>query len=242
MTTGSLFSGRGGFDIGAMAAGIETIWTCEIDEFLRNKLKRIVPNSKFYEDAKSVSFPPYTDIISAGFPCQDISVANQTGRKGIHSARSQLFREVARIANEIKPSYIILENSPEILKQGFEYVLCDLSAIGYNAEGDCWCAKDFGYPHNRKRFYCIAYSNSIRLQSSILQPPGTFELSQKWAPTEAYLRVVAGRTNGLRNIGSIQRDNVFPYMCREIKAFGNAAMPVVTEHLFKCILTVKYEY
>ena len=239
MKLGSLFSGRGGFEIGAMAAGIETAWTCEIDEFLRHKLKRITPDAKQYANVKNISFPEKTDIVSAGFPCQDISSANTKNKKGIRGSRSGLWGEVARITDEIKPSYLVLENSPELLKQGFEHVLSDLSAIGYNAEWDCWRAADFGYPHNRRRLYVIAYPGGDRLRCRILQPPGTFELSQKWTPTQAYLRVASGRSNGFRDIRVIQRDYEFPYFSREIHAFGNAAMPIITEHLFRCIINAK---
>ena len=243
MTHGGLFAGRGGFEIGAKAAGIENLWTCEIDEFLHHKLKRIVNNekAKHYRDVRFVKNPAWVDIISAGFPCQDISLSNQTGRQGIKGNRSGLWTEVFRITDEVKPSYLLLENSPELLKYGFEYVLRDLSAIGYDAEWDCWRAKDFGYPHNRRRLYIIAYPNGIgrRKIRNILQPPGTFELSQSWTPTTDYLRWMACRSNGYGGIESIQRGDVVPNFRREIKAFGNAVMPVVAEHLFKCILEIE---
>lgn len=235
MTHGSLFSGRGGFDIGAECAGVETTWNCEIDTFLRYKLKRISPYAKQYSDVKQVSYPNHVDIISAGFPCQDISISNSTNRKGIKGSRSGLWVEVARIVDEVKPGYLLLENSPELLKQGFEYVLSDLFEIGYDAEWDCLRACDFGYPHRRKRLYVIAYPYCDRRRCRIFQSPGTFGLSQSWTPTEAYLSVSTGRLNGFRDIRAIQRDDVFPYFNREIKAFGNAVMPVVTEHLFRCI-------
>lgn len=233
---GSLFSGRGGFEIGANLAGIETEWTCEIDTWLRHKLKRINPNAKQYSDCRHVKSPAFVEIISAGFPCQDISISNQTGKKGIKGSRSGLWGEVARITDEVRPLYLVLENSPELLKQGFEYVLSDLSSIGYDAEWDCWRAADFGYPHNRKRLYIIAYPRRIGLQRRIFQPPGAFRLHQTWTPTPAYLRVSVSRSKGFGDIGAIQRDNEFPYFSREIKAFGNAVMPVITEHLFRCII------
>ena len=236
MTLGGLFSGRGGFEIGAQACGIQTVWTCEIDRFLRNKLRKITPNAKQYEDVKNVRNLEKCDIISAGFPCQDISLSNWKNRKGIKGSRSGLWTEVARLTDEIKPKYLVLENSPELLKKGFEYVLRDLSAIGYNVEWDCWRAADFGYPHNRRRLYAVAYPCSFGLRCGVLQPPGTFELLQKWTSTEAYLRVSVGRSEGFRNNTAIQRDHEFPNFKREIAAFGNAVMPVVAEHVFRCIL------
>lgn len=235
-TLGSLFAGRGGFEIGAEHAGIETIWTCEIDNFLRHKLKKIAPNARQYTDVRFVANPDKPTIISAGFPCQDISISNSKNRKGIKGSRSGLWCEVARITDEAKPNYLLLENSPELLKQGFEYVLSDLSAIGYDAEWDCYRACDFGYPHRRKRLYVVAYPSSDRRTRRVLQPPGAFELSQSWTPTETYLRVSSSRINGFRDIDAIQRDDEFSNFKREIKAFGNAVMPIIAEHLFRCIL------
>jgi Site-specific DNA methylase len=236
MTLGSLFSGRGGFEIGAKAVGIETLWTCEMDEFLHHKLKRIIPDAKHYRYVEFVNDPAAVDIISAGFPCQDISISNNK-RKGIRGTRSGLWSEVFRITEAIKPSYLVLENSPQLLRQGFEYVLRDLSSIRYDAEWDCWRAADFGYPHNRLRLYVIAYPARERWgkKQGVLQPPGAFRLSRTWAPTPAYLRWSACRANGYRDIKSIQRGDVVPNFMREIKAFGNAVMPVVAEHLFRCI-------
>lgn len=240
MTLGSLFSGRGGFEIGAQACGIQTLWTCELDTFLHNKLKKVVDNEKaiHHRDIRSVSHPPRVDIISAGFPCQDISTANKNDKKGIFGWRSGLWFEVARIAAEVKPSYIVLENSPNLLRQGFEYVLRDLSSIGYNVEWDCWRAADFGYPHNRLRLYAIIYSRSIGRGQvrAILQPPGSIPLSKAWTPTEAYLRCANGRTYRRGDPDAILRGDVVPNFRREIHAFGNAAMPVVAEHLFRCII------
>jgi DNA (cytosine-5)-methyltransferase 1 len=236
MTHGSIFSGRGGFDIGAEFAGVKTLWTAETDEFLHHKLRRLIPDATHYRDVKVVHRPEPVDILSAGFPCQDISVSNQKDRKGIFGPRSGLWREVARIAGEIKPSFILLENSPNLLREGFEYVLRDLSAIGYDAEWDCWRAANFGYPHNRRRLYVIAYAHSLGWKHLLLMPPGAFTLSQSWAPTEAYVRVTGGRADGFRDTGAIQRGDVVPNYAREIHAFGNAAMPVITEHLFRCIL------
>ena len=236
MKLGSLFSGRGGFEIGAKAAGIETLWTCEIDDFLHYKLKRIVRNATHYRDVRSVKNPAAVEIISAGFPCQDISISKTSGKKGIKGDRSGLWTEVCRITDEVKPRYLVLENSPELLRQGFEYVLRDLSEIGYNAEWDCWRAADFGYPHNRLRLYVIAYSDSVGSRCGVLRPPGAFELLQKWTPTPAYLRVSTCRARGFRDIASIQRDYEFPHFRLEVAAFGNAVMPVVAEHLFRCIL------
>ena len=236
VTHGSLFSGRGGFDVAAESCGIENVWNCEIDTWLRHKLKRISQNATQYGNVKTLRNPKPVTIISAGFPCQDISIATAGVAVGIKGHRSGLWSEVKRVANESKPPYLLLENSLELRRKGLEYVLSDLSEIGYDAEWHCLRGCDFGFPVQRERICIIAYPSSDRRRGIVFRPPGTFELSRKWTPTETYLSVSSSRKNGFRDIRAIQRGNVVHNYRREIHAFGNAIMPVVAEHLFRCIL------
>ncbi len=238
ITHGSLFSGRGGFDVAAQRCGITTLWNCEQNEWLRHKLKRIDEKAKQYTDVRTLQNPPKVDILSAGFPCQDISISNWKNKKGIKGSRSGLWCEVKRIASTVKPGFLILENSSNLRRQGLEVVLSDLSEIGYDAEWCCLRASDFGYPHGRERMYIIAYSRSYRCRENLFQPLETFELSTIWTPTETYLRVSSCRINGFGNIRAIQRGNVIHNFGSEIHAFGNAIMPVVAEYLFKCVLRI----
>lgn len=80
MTHGSLFSGIGGFEIGADRAGLTNIWNCEIEPFQRGVLRKKFPNTTHYEDIRKMHNPRYVDVISGGFPCQDISVAGGGGQ------------------------------------------------------------------------------------------------------------------------------------------------------------------
>ncbi|MDR0413201.1 MAG: DNA cytosine methyltransferase [Dysgonamonadaceae bacterium] len=243
MTHASLFSGRGTWDIVAQELGFENKFNCEIDAWLRNKLKRISPDAKQYSDVKTCI--PYctVSVLSASFPCQDISISNQTGVAGIHGTKSGLWSEVKRVATITQPKYIVLENSSQLVKKGLETVLSDLSEIGYDAEWHCLQGRDFGFPTRRERIFIIAYPSGNRRRVWVFRPPGTYKLSRTWTPTEAYLRVVDSRANGYRDTGAIQRGDVVHNFRREIHAFGNAVMPVIVEHLFKCILDdYKYYY
>lgn len=157
MTHGSLFSGIGGFELGAQMNNIPTLWNCEIEGFQRTILKQVFPDTKQYEDIKELSKPEYVDIISGGFPCQDISIAGKG--EGITGSRSGLWNEMFRIIREVRPRYVLIENSPMLLIRGFERVLCNLSEVGYDAEWKCIQNKVFGFPHNRERLYCIAYDS-----------------------------------------------------------------------------------
>lgn len=94
------------------------------------------------------------DVVSGGFPCQDISAAGKGA--GIEGARSGLWTEMHRIVCEVRPRYVFVENSPMLTRRGLGRVLRDLAEIGYNA---CWCvlgAADCGAPHRRDRMWILA--------------------------------------------------------------------------------------
>lgn len=100
LTHGSLFSGIGGFELGAKRAGIPTIWNCEIDEHKRKILRRHFPQAIQYEDITTMENPPYVDIISGGFPCQDISIA-QNKFKNDKTKKIWNTREKVRLVERI---------------------------------------------------------------------------------------------------------------------------------------------
>jgi DNA (cytosine-5)-methyltransferase 1 len=164
MKHGSLSTGIGGFDIGAEENGIETMWTCEIDPLRRDLLRWKLPNAIHYEDMRAVNGAPYVDIISFGFPCQDISQA-KIGGKGLDGEKSSLWYEGWRIIRAVNPAFIIIENSPELLKKGLSTILRQLAEAGYDAEWDIISCRQFGLPHLRKRLFLIAYSNKVRCKA-----------------------------------------------------------------------------
>lgn len=165
---GSLFSGIGGFELGAERNGIETLWNCELLPYNRNILKQHFPKTKQYNDITKMENPEKVNIISGGFPCQDISIANVTNKngaaQGIKGDRSGLWAEMYRIVRYVRPEYIIIENSSAITFRGLERVLCDLSEIGYYAEWQSLSGTTFGVQQYRERTYLIAYSDSISIQ------------------------------------------------------------------------------
>jgi DNA (cytosine-5)-methyltransferase 1 len=236
ITHGSLFSGRGTWDIIAQELGFINKFNCEQDEWLRHKLRRISPNARQWTDVCTCGERDTVGVLTASFPCQDISQSNTQGAEGIQGSKSSLWREVKRIATITQPGYIVLENSALLTKRGLEVVLSDLSEIGYNAQWHCLQGIDFGFPQRRERIFIIAYPCGDRRIRWILRPPSTIALSRTWTPTETYLRVSSSRANRFRDIGAIQRGDVVHNFGREIHAFGNAVMPVIVEYLFKCII------
>lgn len=156
MNVGSLFSGIGGIDLGLERAGFSVSWLCESDPFKRRVLEIRWPRVPVYEDARAVGpeLAP-VDVLTAGFPCTDISVSGQ--RAGLSGANSGLWSEVARVVRELRPRFLLVENVPSLLVRGMGTVLSDLAASGYDAEWDCFPAAAFGAPHLRARVWLLAY-------------------------------------------------------------------------------------
>lgn len=162
---GSLFSGIGGFELGLeRAIPSQTIWQVEQDKFCQSILKKHWPNAKIYDDVRNITKDnvEVPDIICGGFPCQDISVAGKLG--GIQGEKSGLWWEMWRIISELsqgrKKPIVVLENVSNIIRLGGREVLGSLAQIGYDAEWTTIRASDFGAPHRRERWFCVAYPNS----------------------------------------------------------------------------------
>jgi DNA (cytosine-5)-methyltransferase 1 len=114
-TYGSLFTGIAGFDLGFDRAGMECAWQVEIDERCNQVLECRYPDVERFGDVKDVgkrNLRP-VDLICGGFPCQDLSVAGK--RAGLAGERSGLWWEFARIIEELRPRWVIIENVPGLL-------------------------------------------------------------------------------------------------------------------------------
>ena len=93
-----------------------------------------LPPFPIWDDVRTFDGRPWrgrVDVVSGGFPCQDISAAGQ--RAGIDGARSGLWGEMARIIGEVRPRFVLVENSPMLTSCGLGRVLGDLAALGYDA-------------------------------------------------------------------------------------------------------------
>lgn len=233
LTHGSLFSGIGGFELGAEMAGIKTLWNCEIEKFQGEILKNKFPHAERYTDITQATMLRYVDIISGGFPCQDISVAGKC--EGIRGSRSGLWGEMFRIIREVRPRYVIVENSPALTIRGLEQVLCDFSKIGYNAEWQCISNNAFGYPHKRERIYIIAYPNEIELQGDIRNNGGFKSVFRQWTSDPGVGYTCAKRILEMPACRHIRNDDGVPHWIHRVSSIGNAVNPCVAKYLFECI-------
>ena len=157
-----LFSGAGGFHLGLKEAGIKFNKTffSEIDKNAIKVYKKHFPNSVELGDINNINEKklPKIDLVTFGFPCQDISIAGQ--QKGLSGNRSSLFNEAIRIISWCKPKYFIFENVKNLFSinkgKDFEYILRTVADIGYNAQWQLINTNWF-LPQNRERIYFIGY-------------------------------------------------------------------------------------
>jgi DNA (cytosine-5)-methyltransferase 1 len=152
-----LFSGIGGFSLGLeRTGGFETVAFCEIEPFPRKVLAKHWPGAPCYEDIAVADFTALgpVDLVTAGFPCQDISFAGKGA--GLAGERSGLFWHVLRAAGLVGRPKLLLENVAGLLNRGMGAVLGALAQIGYDAEWHCIPARAVGAPHGRDRVWIVA--------------------------------------------------------------------------------------
>ncbi|HHG5272926.1 DNA cytosine methyltransferase [Pseudomonas aeruginosa] len=164
----ALFSGAGGGILGGHLLGWRTVCAVEFEPYAASVLAArqndgILPPFPIWDDVRTFDGRPWrglVDVVSGGFPCQDISAAGNGA--GIDGERSGLWREMARIVGEVRPRFVFVENSPLLVRRGLAVVLGDLTELGYDAR---WCvmgAADVGAPHQRDRIWIVANASSGR--------------------------------------------------------------------------------
>lgn len=171
-----LFSGIGGFSLGLeRTGGFETVAFCEIEPFPRRVLAKHWPEVPCYEDVRTLTAARLAadgidgvDVITGGFPCQDLSVGGKQRGMG-EGTRSGLWSEIVRLVGELRPQYVIVENVANLLsgpsdKRGgwFGRVLGDLAELGMDAEWASIPAASIGGPHIRERVWLVAYPDGKR--------------------------------------------------------------------------------
>lgn len=167
-----LFAGIGGFSLGLeRTGGFETVAFCEIEEFPRRVLAKHWPGVPCYHDVRTLTGDILArdgiavDVITGGFPCQDISVAGKQAGLA-DGTRSGLWSEIVRLVGELRPRYVIVENVANLLSgpsgrpgAWFGRVLGDLAECGYDAVWENIPASAVGAPHRRERVWLVAYPN-----------------------------------------------------------------------------------
>lgn len=159
----SLFSGVGGFELGIENSDIEMecIGFSEVDKNAKSIYRRHFPNHRDLGDATKIrpeDLPDF-DLLVAGFPCQSFSLAGNRG--GLNDTRGTMFFEIARICQEKRPQYLLLENVLGLLSDDrgrtFQTFLRILAEMGYFIQWEVRNSKNHGVPQNRERVFIKGY-------------------------------------------------------------------------------------
>lgn len=160
MRVAALFAGIGGIERGLHRAGFESEVFCERDPWARGVLRRWQPDVPILPDIRKIKSLPTVDLLSAGYPCQDLSQAG--GTAGIKGARSGLVKEVFRLVTKMrpKPEWILLENVPFMLTlrrgEAMKLVTRAIEDLGYRWAYRTIDSRAFGLPHRRRRVFFLA--------------------------------------------------------------------------------------
>ncbi|WP_336017114.1 DNA cytosine methyltransferase [Acinetobacter pittii] len=221
----ALFAGAGGGVLASYLLGWRTVCAVERDAYAAQVLAQrqndgILEAFPIWSDITSFDGKPWkgiVDVISGGFPCQDISSAGKGA--GIEGERSGLWSEMARIISEVRPRYVFVENSPMLVSRGLARVISDLAKMGYDAQWARFSASNFGAPHIRDRIWIVGYSRSERLHTG-WKNNGQYDRNFT-SPANQYSRTVANsqsigcQTNGLC-IGAQQKKPLSGSNCKDV--------------------------
>jgi len=258
------FAGIGGFTLGLERAGFETVAFCEIEPYCQKVLAKHWPEVPIYDDIREITADRLIrdgirpDVITGGFPCQDISTAGK--QAGIDGERSGLWGELARLIGEVQPRYAIMENVTNLISgdsgRWFGRVLGDLAQVGYDAEWHCIPASAIGAHHHRDRVWIVAYPNSDSesvctqyaraIQEAALLADTDIERSQ--GRTEKQIlreRHIQGQLKRSREdkaaiwateprMGRVA--NGVPARSHRLKCLGNAVVPPIPELIGRAII------
>ena len=158
----ALFAGAGGGILGGKLLGWRTICAVEWEPYPASVLvarqnDKILKTFPIWDDVQTFNGKPWrglVDVVSGGFPCQDISAAGKGA--GIDGERSGMWGEMARIIHEVRPRFAFVENSPMLTSRGLGRVLGDLAAMGFDAKWGVLGAGNIGANHNRDRIWILA--------------------------------------------------------------------------------------
>jgi len=164
-----LFAGAGGGLLGDLLLGHQPVCAVEIDTYCQQVLHQrqqdgILPWFPIFDDVRTFDGNPWrglVDVVCGGFPCQDISATNPNAT-GIAGPKSGLWKQMARVIREIRPPFVLVENSPMLVARGLGAVLGDFSQMGYDAKWGVFSGAQIGAEHLRERIFILAYSHGAQ--------------------------------------------------------------------------------
>jgi len=231
----ALFAGAGGSILAGKLLGWRTVCAVEIDAYARSVLLArqrdgILEPFPVWDDVCTFDGKPWSghvDVITAGFPCQDISSAGKGA--GIEQGeRSGLWSEAARIIGEILPSFALLENSPMLTHRGLGIVLRDLAEMGYDAEWGVFTAAECGFQHKRERMFIVAHSAKVRRRHNCkIQSKVYLEDATRWKARTCVSHIPFELSAPVDGEFTYRKDDGLAAAVDRFRACGNGWVPQV---------------
>lgn len=223
MSIGSLFSGIGGLELGLERAGLGPVkWQVEIDPFRRQVLAKHWPQVQRFNDVRTVGMRELSPVrvLCGGFPCTDVSDASHGEGKGMDGPQSGLWKEFFRIADELLPPWIVVENVAGAAKRKWlPTVRGDLHLLGYQTAAFELSGFDVGAPFPGKRIFVVASADwesepvSALYEKMAVMPAHAGTMWNGWKSEPSTLRMADGIPRGMDRL----------------RALGNAVMPQMAE-------------
>ena len=231
----ALFAGAGGGILGGKLLGWRTVCAVEWEPYAAGVLAarqndKVLEPFPIWDDVQTFDGTPWrgiVDVVSGGFPCQDISSAGKGA--GIDGERSSMWKHMARVVCEVRPEWVFVENSTMLVSRGLGTVLRDLAEIGFDAAWTVLSAAQVGAPHIRERIWICAHSNSVgwgrrseefRARNNLFQSSGLVGKSGAWKETAEQKARILGMDDGVA--AGMDR----------LKATGNGQVPRVAAAAF----------
>jgi len=231
----ALFAGAGGGILGGKLLGWRTVCAVEFASYPRSVLLArqrdgILPKFPIWDDVCTFDGKPWrghVDVVSGGFPCQDISIAGDGA--GLSGERSGLWSHMARIIGEVRPRFVFVENSPMLTVRGLDRVLFDLAQMGYDAKWGVIGADAVGAWHLRERVWIYAFHpdcdglQAQQYEFSVLETQDAYKgFSRHLART-----VGADGVRGFVEATTFRDGDVVASCVDRFKATGNGQVPAV---------------
>ncbi|MEU8251771.1 DNA (cytosine-5-)-methyltransferase [Nonomuraea sp. NPDC048916] len=158
LSVAGLFAGIGGVERGLQAAGMHTQLLCEWWEPAKAVLQHHFPDVELHDDIQTLEALPAVDIVTAGFPCTDLSQAGRTA--GIHGAASGMIKHLFKLLEEASPRWVVIENVRNmlVLDRGtaMEYLVSQFERLGYTWAYRLVDSRFTGVPQRRQRVILVA--------------------------------------------------------------------------------------
>lgn len=227
MRIGSCFAGVGGLELGLEWAGAgRTEWQCEINPRAREVLAKHWPDAQRFDDMATLQ-PPPCELLCGGFPCQNISPANNHTQTGLGGPKSGLWSHMRRCVDAARPRYVVAENNGQRWRAWVPTVRSDLYRLGYSSMSFRVPTGKLGACHRRDRVFVVAYPHRDR------QPDVAFDAEM------AFVRAHAGRTWGISEAQRVGVDDGLPGRVGWAPLLGNAVSPYAAMVIGRVVLSME---